>query len=63
MFAVFMYDQYYPGGGVHDVGWRCDSLAEAIAWAQARMNTKHRTDYCEIVDGNTFEVAWSAYAP
>ena len=50
-FAVFAFDQYYPGGGWGDfVGVRT-TLEEARALAR-----EQRTDCTEIVDLDSYEV-------
>jgi hypothetical protein len=52
-FILFMYDTYYPAGGLGDVRDSFDTLDEAIKAAGARYY-----DFKEIVDRDTRETVW-----
>jgi hypothetical protein len=55
-FILFLYDQYYPGGGLSDIDDSFDTLEEAKAAALKRYR-----DFREIVDRDTWEIVWSEW--
>jgi hypothetical protein len=52
-FMLFIYDRYYPGGGVSDCTGSFDTLEEAIAAA-----TNELADVKEILDLDDRKVVW-----
>jgi hypothetical protein len=53
-YILFQYDQYYPSGGLGDIRGSFDTLEEAKEYA-----VKHRHDYNDVVDRDTWEEVWS----
>jgi len=49
-FIVFIYEQYYPGGGLSDMKGDFATFEEAKAFCE-----KNRSDYMEILDRDSWE--------
>lgn len=54
-FLLFAYDSHYPAGGWGDFMGSFDTLDEARA---AYSKPERRPDWCQVVDGQTGEIAF-----
>lgn len=53
-FILLQWDTYYPSGGLGNVKESFDTLEQAQEYVK-----KHRYDYSEVVDRDTWEEVWS----